>query len=300
VTVVSIFLALGLGILAGTTVLDKGLVRNLKANTRSAERTAAQLAGQVKDLKDFLQLAVPRLVDGKLAHQNVVLVTDDNTEASAVTEARDFLTEANATVVGELHVRSTMSPDSSASGSLGQVLSASGAPSTGNPTEDAARNLADRLAHGPPPSEPTTGKPRTKDLLVGLLSSGFLDFPHASPPNPQDVGGPGQVVVVLAGGTSDPAVPFDDFMVPFVEELVRDATPVAAGEPFDATRSFVGLLRDTAGISSSGALVTVDDLSSVSSFGGVALVLGLKELIRFGQGGDYGLKRAPSIIPKVP
>src|SRR5207247_996737 len=38
VTIVSIFLALGLGVLAGTTVVDQGLVKDLRNRTHSAER----------------------------------------------------------------------------------------------------------------------------------------------------------------------------------------------------------------------------------------------------------------------
>src|SRR5438876_572478 len=38
VTIVAVFLALGLGVLAGTTVLDQGLVKNLKARTDAAEQ----------------------------------------------------------------------------------------------------------------------------------------------------------------------------------------------------------------------------------------------------------------------
>jgi hypothetical protein len=76
--------------------------------------------------------------------------------------------------------------------------------------------------------------------------------------------------------------------------------PVAAGEPLDATKRFVGVLRTDPDLQAGEGLVTVDDLSSDSPFGGVALVLGLTELVKFGQGGDYGVKDASSIIPKVP
>jgi Copper transport outer membrane protein, MctB len=300
VTVVSIFLALGLGILAGTTVLNQGLVKNLRENTRAAERRAKGVQHDLQDLEGFATQAVPRLVHGRLAHRDVVIVSDDNTDPTAVSEARDFLQEAKARVVAELHVRSTIAPDNAPGSSLRQILSSSGAPTGGDLTTDAARLLANRLSNGPPlPSEPKTSKPQGGDLLAALLSGGFLDFPHTSPPNPQDVGGAGQTVVVIAGGTSDPAVPFTAFMIPFVEQLVRDGMPVAAGEPLVATNRFVGALRDDPKLPAGQGLVTVDDLSSDTPLGGVALVLGLTELIRFGQGGDYGVKDASSIIPKA-
>jgi hypothetical protein len=132
VTVVSIFLALALGILAGTTVLDQGLVKNLRSNTRDAERRAKALQREMADLDAFAALAVPRLVHGRLAHRDVVLVTDDNTDATAVSEARDFLDEAKAQIVAELHVRSTIAPDNTPDSALRQVLSSGGAPTGGS------------------------------------------------------------------------------------------------------------------------------------------------------------------------
>jgi hypothetical protein len=108
------------------------------------------------------------------------------------------------------------------------------------------------------------------------------------------------VVVVVAGGTTDPAVPFTKFMVPFVEQLVADHVLAVAAEPTDAVSPFVGLLRGDPAIPDGSGLVTVDDLSADDSFGGVALVLGLKELLRFDLGGNYGVKGASSIIPKLP
>jgi len=303
VTVVAIFLALGLGVLAGTTVIDKGIVDTLKSNRTALRKQVDDLNKQLGHLNDFFGLAVPFMVDGRLAHKDVVLITDDNADGSAVSNARDFLQQANATVVAELHVRSTLSPTNPSAQTLQQLLTADGVPTAGrgNFTADAARGLADRLLHGPPAPGPSATSPhKPRDLLADLLSSGYLDFPHNTPPNPQDVGGPGQIVVTVAGGTADPAVPLDAFMVPFVKQLLRNGMPVAAAEPMDAVRPFVGLLRDDPSIPDGSRLVTVDDLSADQSFGGVALVLGLKELLRFGQGGDYGVKGAPNIIPQLP
>jgi hypothetical protein len=298
ITVVAIFLALGLGVLAGTTVINQSIVKNLKARTHKAETLSQQLQQQLDTYGDFVNLAASRLVAGRLANKQVVLLADENTDADALGQVRDYLDQAKASVVTELRVRSSMASSNATSGGLVQILAEAGVTGSGTPTESAATALADRLANGPPASVATGPKPH--DLLSDLLSAGYLDFPHDTPPNPKEVGGGGQVVVAVAGGDTEPAVPLTEFMVPFVEELVADGVPVAAGEPTAAKRSFVGLLRDDATITSAGEMVTVDDLSASDSFGGVALVLGLKELIRFGQGGDYGVKGATSIIPGPP
>jgi hypothetical protein len=302
VTVISIFLALGLGVLAGTTVIDQSIVKTLKRQQQTLERRVAATEKKINQTGAYLDLAEPWLVESRLAGQQVVLVTDANADGNAVAEARDYLGKAGATIVTELNVPSTLAPNNPATQQLQQVLATNGvSASASDVIPSTARALADRLQQGPPqqPAAGSTAKP-PHDLLADLLNGGYLDFPHNSPPNPQVVGGSGQIVVVVAGGNSDPAVAYDAFMVPLVEQLVHDRVPAAAAEPMDALHPFVGFLRDDPAIPSGSSLVTVDDLSPDLSFGGVALVLGLKELIRFGRGGDYGLKGVTNIIPPVP
>jgi copper transport outer membrane protein MctB len=295
VTIVAIFLALGLGVLAGTTVLNHGIVATYKRQTHSLESQRAQLQSQLNTLNAFLSLAVPRMVEGRLAHHDIVLVTDDNADGSAVAEARQFLSNAGATVVAELAVTSRLGSDDPRGSGLTKLLGVSGTPAF--VAEAAARKLADRLEAGPPAARPAPDLPRASDLLKGLLDEGFL-LPHGAPDLTQ-VGGTDQSVVVVAGGKGEPAVPFSTFALPFVEQLVRDGVPIVAGQPPRARRGFIGLLRKDPQVSGGQGMVTVDDLGGDAPFGGVALVLGLKDLLATGQGGDYGLD-APSLIPGVP
>jgi copper transport outer membrane protein MctB len=290
VTIVSIFLALGLGILAGTTIIDQSLVQTLRDNTRAAEKQRDLYKAQSAQWSALVTQLVPEVVGNKLAHRKIVLVADANADGAALGDVRSFLTQANADVVAELHTTSLLAPGSPARSNLEQLLTADGQSSSGDPSQTAAQALADRLASGAPPVDPRTGKP-AHDVLADLLSGGFLDFPHQSPPNPQDVGGPDQSVVIVAGGQSDPAVPFDSFMVPFAEQLVEQGVPIGAAEPRATTRSLVGLLRLDDGVDGSDHVVTVDDLSPDDPSGGIALVLGLRNLLRaHPQGGDYGVK----------
>jgi len=301
VTIVSIFLALGLGILAGTTIIDQSLVKTLRNNTKAAENAAKRAIAQRNASSTLITLLVPQVVGGKLAHRKVVLVADANADSGALGEVRSMLTQAKANVVAELHTTSSLAPGSTARASLEELLATDGVAASGDSSQTAARALADRLATGAPPIDPKTGKP-AHDVLADLLSGGFLDFPHQSPPNPVDVGGPNQMVVVVAGGQGDPAVPFDSFMVPFAEQLVGQGIPMGVAEPKASTRSLVGLLRSDDLVDGSNSLVTVDDLSADNPVGGVALVLGLRDLLRaHPQGGDYGVKPGTSgLIPSGP
>jgi len=291
VTIVSIFLALGLGILAGTLVIDQTLVRNLRQQTAHAEKTAANEGRQLHDATSLLGSLVPFVVQGKLAHHKVIVLADANVDGGALSEATNMLRQAKADVVAQLQTTDSFAPDNPARANLAQLLTQDGQVLSDDPSTSAAKDLADRLASGPPAVDQKTGKPIGRDLLADLLSAGYLEYPATSPPTPQDVGGPGQVVVVVAGGKRDPAVPFESFMMPFVEQLTTRAVPVGVAEPQATTHSLVGLIRSDGTLSGIDNLATVDDLASNDLRGGVALVLALRDLLRpQPRGGNYGVK----------
>jgi len=301
VTIVSIFLALGLGILAGTTIIDQSLVHNLRQQTRNAERTAAAEGKQLREATSLLDGIVPFVVQAKLAHRKVILVADSNVDGGALSEVGNMLRQAKADVVAQLETTESFAPNNPARANLAQLLAQDGQAIEGDPTVSAAKDLADRLATGPPATDPQTGKPLGHDLLVDLLSAGYLDFPHTSPPDPQEVGGAGQVVVVVTGGKRDPAVPFESFMMPFVQQLATRAVPIGVGEPRATTHSLVELVRADGSLAGIDNLATVDDLSSNDPRGGVALILALRDLLRAQpHGGNYGEKSgADGLLPSV-
>jgi hypothetical protein len=306
VSIVAVFLALGLGILAGTTVINQQVVKGLKHRTRAAEQDVASLRGQlvdirgqVGDLQGFIKDATPFLIDGKLAGQQVVLLTQDGSDPAAVAEARTALADAGARVT-QLDLTSRMAlSDPTSQKDLAALLSvpADTPPETLQTT--AARSLGDRLASGPPANDlPQPNAPR--DLLEGLLSKGFLQATSLTPAQVPGIGGQDQAVVVVAGGNSAPAVPLESFLLPLISELEQHVgVPVAAGESTTTTTfPFVPLLRGDGQLASD-PMVTVDDLDPDHE-GGVALVLGLRNLVLTGQGGDYGLKTgSDGLLPRA-
>ena len=131
-------------------------------------------------------------------------------------------------------------------------------------------------------------------MLVQLLSGGFL-APVGPAPDAatlQELGSPGQVVVVLSGGQGDEPVPAPEaFAVPLVETLAGLGRSVGAGESLATQFPFVALVRATG----RDGVVTVDDLDQAA--GGSALVLGLDRLLSTGEGGDYGVKDGAEPLP---
>lgn len=297
VTIVAIFLALALGVLAGSAFVQPRLIESLETQVDEQRQRITDLQDEVGQLRDqlaaeqaFNDAALPHLTRNRLIGLDAVVLSQEGVEDEVVAETRGALEEAGATVV-VLEARSTLAPqDEEGQAALAEVLTL-----TETTPEDlsrlAAETLAERLASEERRDPPDPG------LLHLLLTDGYLASLDASLSDETlaTIGGPDQMVVVLAGGDDPEAVMApEDFAVPLVERLADLGLPVAAGESVDTAVPFVPLLRD----GGTDGVVTVDDLDE--SRGGAALVLGLERLLLTGQGGDYGVKGGAAPLPPAP
>lgn len=297
VTIVAIFLALAIGMLAGSAFIQPRLVDQLRAQVEDQRGMMDDLRAQVGELRDrlgaeraFNDAALSHLTQGRLLGQRIVVVAQEGLDDRALSEARRALEEAGATPV-VLVARDALAPeDAVAQAALAEMLGRPGVDPAELPAL-AARALAERLASD------VRHQPREDDLLRALLGEGYLAPADAglSEEVLAELGGSRQVVLVLAGGgDADPAMPPAAFAVPLVERLAELGLPVAAGQPTGTAVPFVELLRRE-GL---GGLVTVDDVDE--SRGGAALVLGLQRLILTGEGGDYGTQDGSAPLPPPP
>jgi hypothetical protein len=104
----------------------------------------------------------------------------------------------------------------------------------------------------------------------------------------RSVGGPGQVVVALAGGPAASSLRPERFLVPLVSGLARDEAMVAAGEPVDGEEQeppFVSVLRSDGDLLS--RISTQDNVDQMP--GQIGLVLAIEDLLG-GTTGHYGVK----------
>lgn len=297
VTIVAIFLALAIGLLAGAAFVQPALQEELKNRTDAAEARAEGLRGEIDDknaeiagLGSFADAVAPMLTDGKLAGTPVVVVTQAGVEDGVLSEAQTALANAGANVLTTVSATEELvSKDPATQQQLATIV--------GEPTASADELpglAAQALARGLSPSTTVSGG----DVLDQLLSAGFLAPVGAGPSQAtlQQVGQPGQVVVVLSGGRGegDPVLPPDAFAVPLVESLATLNVPVAAGESLLNDYDYVSILR----ANGTDGTVTVDDLDR--TMGGAALVLGLEDLIATGDGGAYGVKDGADPLPPLP
>jgi hypothetical protein len=296
VTIVAIFLALAIGTLAGAAFVQPALQAELQNQTDRLQRNNDGLRAEVDDLRTqlaslggFVDAVAPSLTRDKLSGTPVVLVTQTGVEEGVLSQTQAALSNAGANVLTTVSATDELvSEDPATQEQLATIV--------GEPTASADQLptlAAQALAQGLSPSTSVVGV----DVLEKLLSAGFL-APVGSGPSQStldEIGHPGQVVVVLSGGRGDePPLPPEDFAVPLVTRLADLNVPVAAGESLLSDYPYVSLVR----ADGTDGTVTVDDLDQ--TMGGAALVLGLQDLIATGDGGAYGVKDGADPLPPLP
>src|SRR6266516_2412674 len=115
VSVVAVFLALGLGVLMGTTVVKQSVIDNLRTQAQAALNQSHRLQKDVTDLGaelrqwDSVAAAFQHLlVSGQLLDHSVVLLTADGVAPSVIDGVRRAMGDAGASVSAVLRVTSKM------------------------------------------------------------------------------------------------------------------------------------------------------------------------------------------------
>jgi hypothetical protein len=295
VSLVAVFMALGLGVLAGTTVLDQGIVAGLEEQARTLERDLGQvraeneeIRAEVERLREFSEEILPHMVEGRLDAQEAVLITQEGTDDAAINRVREGLEAAGADVMALLSVAPRMAlPTEEDRQDLARVV---GAEDVTDPAELkllTAEAVAARLSFGPSEA----------DLLEALIQAEFLlnQGPGLGEQGLSQLSA-ADLVVVVGGGSEQPALRPDRFLVPLVASLAGngDGKAVAAAESLGSTYEFVTLLRSDG--ETANRIVTQDNVDEPT--GEVGLVLALEDLMVFGEAGHYGVKDGASdLIP---
>lgn len=292
VSLVAVVLAFGLGILAGTSVLDDRFVEQLEQNNAEARRERDAAVALTNLYERFAVGLQPTLRDGILIGEDAVVVTLDGVDRPAQRTV-DELTAAGADVLATLELtRGLAEPEiEENTAALEGILGVSGS----DPEvlrDEVADALAVRLAVGALSEE--------DDVLGDLLAEGFVTADRDLEPEALlGIGGAGQLVVIAAGGPEPAGFPdADAFLVPFTERLVGLEVTTAAVGPVDDVYGFVSAVREANGIPDC-SMVTVDDIDL--AIGGVTLAMAIDRYLRdpdpqVRPGGDYGIG-GDSIVP---
>jgi hypothetical protein len=285
VSLVAVFLALAMGVVVGSTLIDRAIVDRLDRSVESVSDRLdrqrdenAELREELQQLRDYADGTAASVVDGALDGGAVAVVAERGVNAEVVESAVAMLQQAEGTAPGILWLEPSWAlAEEGDRTRLAEVLDV---PETGpgRLRDRAWGRLVTALQGGSVQGDP----------LQDLAEGGFVTY--------QDVGevesgvgvlaGAGEQVVLVSGPGSQLA---PELTLSLGQGLVQAGVPSVVAEAWDeqedgpARGTVAGLVRDQDELAD--AVSTVDDLDLVQ--GRVAATLALADL-RNGVRGHYG------------
>jgi Copper transport outer membrane protein, MctB len=302
VSLIAVFLALGLGILVGSSVVDRAIVDNLRdeidkvrKDSREANAQLRERDASVSALEDFVTESATYAVDQRLIDVPVALIAERGSAGDVARETLETLQAAGAASPGVFWLTDRWQLESADdSQALQEALDLSGNNATLR--ADGLDELARRL------SEPANGRRRSPDVLEALRRAHFLDFTDgdrkALDRFPQRAGR----VLVVTG--TDSELNGSGSMVALVQSLVSARVPTVVAEAYDSRDgatpapergASVAPVRGDATLQQD--VSTIDDLELVQ--GRVASVVALEQ-IASGTVGHFGYGQTASdgVLPQ--
>lgn len=304
VSIVAVFLALALGIVMGSTVIDRAIVDRLEASVESvgnrADRTADEnrdLRGQLDLMRSFADEARDQLVQSHLTGVPVLVVAVQGVERQPVQQLQDALTQAEAVSAGTVLLTNKLRLDND-----GDVRALGATLNVNLTSADALRNqFIGRLAGV------LDGSVNDGNLIPALAQSGFVGYePPASGGATANTLGltsfpvSGLRVVLVSGAGAE--VGDERLARPLATALTQSSPSrlrlVAAESGRDTPGGrgvFLGPVRAEGGLAA--RLSTVDNLET--PIGQAAVILSLNDLSR-SLTGNYGVgPGAERLLPPV-
>jgi len=282
VSLIAVFLALTVGIVMGSTVVDRVTVDALNERVTSvgrsvsnAEAENSRLSNQLGTVQDFASQARDQLVLGRLKGVPVVVTAVAGVDRKHVDELRQALATSEATMAGTLWITAKMRLDNDA-----DIRALAGALNAPVDRPDILRRQAlSKLAEALAGSLDSTPNP----TLAALLAAGFVTY--EAPPGqavatvaPPTGLPPGLRVVMVSGAGAN--IGDDLVALPFTADLSQPpARLVVAESGTDSPGGrgvFVGLVRKDDTVAP--RVSTVDNMES--PMGQAAIVLALEDLAR--------------------
>lgn len=314
-SLVAVFLALGIGVVMGATVIDRvtvealnNRIENVRKSVNGARAENRRINGQLATIRDFADQARDPILKGRLEHVPVMVVAVTGIDRKPVDSLAQALVGSGAIFEGTVwyspKIRLQNDDDARTLATLlgtapdrpevllGKAfdrIAAAAAPATGS----GAGGGAVQTAGGATTTTAVASTGGGQDVLEQLRDNGFAGY--EAPPVEETASSvaaslanlplPNTRFVVVSGAGAQ--VGDDVLSGPLVASLVAAGVPVAAVESGQDTPGgravFVGLLRSDGNLSS--RLSTVDNLDS--PMGQAATVLALADLVvpRFGHFG---------------
>ncbi len=301
ISVVAVFLALAVGIVIGSTVIDQTIVGGLRdrvedvrANLDDRQAANDRLSDEVDQLEAFVEDGGPLSVQGRLDDTAAVVITDRGIDSGPVDRTVDLLGQAGAGVRAVLTLDESWTLEEA---ETREALAAAVSLDPADPVEALQDQAASELVAELSSADGAEGD--DADLLDTVAELQLADVELV---DDVVVDGPSQVVfVVVTGPASDLEDP--DHTLPFVTAAAEGSGGVVLGEVFreedqgpDRGDSMQNVLEDPV---LSAAVTTVDDLDLAQ--GPATVVLALAVTLE-GTVGHYGVgddaERAAPLPPE--
>jgi hypothetical protein len=304
ISIVAVFLALGLGILMGSGFFGDVLVEDLKDRMADIRRTNEERESEIDELQsrieaeqEFIEVVRPDLLRGALQGRSVVIFEIAGLDGSTM----DGLVASIEQAGGSIPTTIRLSDKFGLAGEAERDQLALIVSSTAADDEDLLRDtgfvLGTRAAaaseFGRPPGTIERG---LEDLLSELENAGFVaaDRRSEGPPVP-----PG-ALFLLAGGTADePVYEASEFALALATGIAQREEAILVAEPSISAWGLVDAVRRDG--RARDLVSTVDQAETVPGL--IAVALGLEQEVEGPQdepAGHYGVgEDATAVIPEA-
>ncbi len=287
-SLIAVFLALAVGVVMGSTVIDRAIVDGLRDRINTAEKNSnqvrsdnAKLKTQIDQLNDYSEQSAQWAVEAQLTDQPVAIVAERGVNEDTVKAQAALLREAGGRVSGILWLENpwNLGGDGKNADALRTALGSSTRADKALRAE-AITALSKRLTQG----AAVAGEP---DVLDGLAKGGFVTLEGLGDGDVSALTYPGAGAHALVLGGSESSITASGFTVELTRALASSQALTAVGEiDADDTTSrgvWIAPIRDDDQLKRQ--VSTIDDVDVVQ--GRVASTLALAVLAR-GVVGAYG------------
>jgi hypothetical protein len=307
VSITAVFLAIALGVLVGSTFVDRAIVDGLENRIDSVSNSLDERREEISTLREeqgrvdeFTRSSATYMLSNRLAGESVLVVAQRGVDEDAVREVVEMANAAGAVAPGVLWVEPRWGDEEAANvEELAGLVGATPAPA------DRIRTRAWRDALTDIRSASASSAGSESSVFDALDDAGYFSFePVGSDAAIDDLAGTDPILISVTGPNAEPA------LVPLFQPMLT--TAVEVDMPVVAAEVFAELSGDgepapargdmaIAGVpdGAAGSVSVVDHLDTVQ--GRVAAVLAAADLLRDVTGHyGYGAGAASALPPWTP
>jgi Copper transport outer membrane protein, MctB len=259
ITIIGIFLALGVGIVMGSGLIGGEVVDALEREAEDVLRVNGELRQQIIDLEtkqdennEYLTAIEPLLVDGRLIGDQLVVVDIEGSEGELFDAVEQVVEEADGEIASRIELRSSLVLDE----------------------EGRAEELAALLESES--TDPAELRTEIAELLGRALEALLQDFSDAGfiavERFDDRLVPPGANFLIIGGGPEEPAWPTEEVVRTLAMNLDDEGRRVLVAETSDSVWELVDAVRSDD--EAAAEISTVDNAETIAGRIDVALALG--------------------------